>query len=66
MDLRENVLQAIGHTPLIKLNKLVGPNDATVLVKAEFMNPGGSIKDRMALHILEKAEYMGKYNKAKK
>jgi cystathionine beta-synthase len=59
MDFKESVLQAIGHTPLIKLNKLVGPNDATVLVKAEFMNPGGSIKDRMALHILEKAEKQG-------
>src|SRR5207237_2231868 len=38
---------------------LVGPNDATVYVKLEFMNPGGSIKDRMALHILEKAERAG-------
>ena len=55
----ENVLQAIGHTPLIKLNKLVGPNDATVYVKCEFMNPGSSIKDRMALHIIEKAERAG-------
>ncbi len=60
MNFHENVLSAIGHTPLIKLNKLVGPNDATVLVKCEFMNPGGSIKDRMALHILEKAEREGK------
>ncbi len=60
MNFHENVLSAIGRTPLIKLNKLVGPDDAMVLVKCEFMNPGGSIKDRMALHILEKAEREGK------
>src|SRR5689334_25171041 len=60
MKVHGNILSAIGHTPLVKLNKLVGPNDATVLVKCEFMNPGGSIKDRMALHIIEKAEREGK------
>jgi len=60
MDIHDNILTAIGHTPLVKLNKLVGPNDATVLVKCEFMNPGASIKDRMALYILEKAEREGK------
>src|SRR6476619_3234550 len=59
MKIHENILYAIGDTPLVKLNKLVGTNDATVLVKCEFMNPGGSIKDRMALHILEKAEKAG-------
>jgi cystathionine beta-synthase len=59
MAYHENVLAAIGHTPLVKLGKLVGPDDATVLVKLEYMNPGGSIKDRMALHIIEKAERAG-------
>jgi cystathionine beta-synthase len=59
MSYHENVLSAIGHTPLVKLNKVVGPDDATVLAKLEFMNPGGSIKDRMALHIMEKAERAG-------
>jgi len=54
-----DVLAAIGHTPLVKLNKVVGPDDATVLVKLEYLNPGGSIKDRMALAILEKAEKAG-------
>ncbi len=58
--IHENILSAIGNTPLVKLHKLVGPNDATVLVKCEFMNPGASIKDRMALFILEKAEREGK------
>jgi len=60
MDIHDTILTAIGHTPLVKLHKLVGPNDATVLVKCEFMNPGASIKDRMALYIIEKAEREGK------
>jgi cystathionine beta-synthase len=59
MPYHETVLAAIGQTPLIRLQKLVGPDDATVLVKLEFMNTGGSIKDRMALHIIEKAEKAG-------
>jgi cystathionine beta-synthase len=59
MSYHENVLAAIGHTPLVRLNKVVDPDGATVLAKLEFMNPGGSIKDRMAVHILEKAERAG-------
>ena len=59
MNYRENILTTIGHSPLVKLNKLVGPNDALVLCKCEFLNPGGSIKDRMALHIIDKAEKAG-------
>lgn len=55
----DNVLAAIGRTPMVKLNKLTGPNDATVYCKLEFINPGGSIKDRMAVHIIEKAEKAG-------
>ncbi len=59
MSYHETVLSAIGHTPLVRLQKLVGPEDATVLVKLEYLNPGGSIKDRMALHILDRAEKSG-------
>ncbi len=59
MPYHENVLSAIGHTPLVRLGKVVGPDDATVLVKLEYLNPGGSIKDRMALYIIEKAEREG-------
>jgi cystathionine beta-synthase len=59
MSYHENVLSAIGRTPLVRLNKVVGPDDATVLAKLEYLNPGGSIKDRMALHIIEKAERAG-------
>jgi len=55
-----NILEAIGNTPLVKLNKVVGKNDATVLVKCEYMNPTGSIKDRMAFHIIEQAEKTGR------
>ena len=60
MNVHENVLAAIGNTPIVKLNKLVGPNDATVYVKLEFCNPGGAVKDRMALHMIDKAEREGK------
>ena len=60
MNVHSTILSAIGHTPLVRLNKLVGPNDATVYAKCEFLNPGGSIKDRMALYIIEKGEREGK------
>jgi cystathionine beta-synthase len=60
MAYQENVLAAIGRTPLVRLAKVVDPGGATVLAKLEYMNPGGSIKDRMALHILAKAEKEGK------
>ncbi|HYD41127.1 MAG TPA: pyridoxal-phosphate dependent enzyme [Anaeromyxobacter sp.] len=59
MAYHENVLAAIGRTPLVRLQRLAGAGDATVLAKLEFMNPAGSIKDRMALHVLEKAEKAG-------
>jgi cystathionine beta-synthase len=55
----ENVLSSIGETPLVKLNRVVEPGGATVLAKLEYLNPGGSIKDRMALYIIEKAERAG-------
>ncbi len=54
-----HILDAIGNTPLVELNKVVHPNSARVLVKCEFMNPTGSIKDRMARYIIEKAEKEG-------
>src|SRR3954451_25254608 len=60
MPVFQNILQAIGRTPLVRLHKLVGAKDAAIYAKCEFMNPGGSIKDRMALHILDKAEREGR------
>lgn len=59
MKYKNNILEAIGNTPLVKLNKVSSKDAATVLVKCEFMNPTGSIKDRMALHIIEEAERSG-------
>jgi len=54
-----NILDAVGHTPLVKLNKVVPAGAAEVWVKCEYMNPTGSIKDRMAVHILNRSEQMG-------
>ncbi|QOJ00548.1 MAG: pyridoxal-phosphate dependent enzyme [Phycisphaeraceae bacterium] len=59
MRVHANILDAVGNTPLVRLNKVVGPDDATVLVKCEHLNPSGSIKDRMAVHILNVAEQRG-------
>ena len=57
--LHENILSAVGKTPLIKLNRLTGPDDAQVLVKYEGVNIGGSIKTRTALRMIESAEEQG-------
>ena len=55
----ENILAAVGSTPLIRLNHMTGPEDAEVLVKYEGMNIGGSIKTRTALQMIEAAEEAG-------
>lgn len=55
-----NILETIGNTPLIKLNKITKELPCTVLAKVEYFNPGNSIKDRMALKMLEEAEKAGK------
>src|SRR3989442_10797534 len=60
MPVFQNILQAIGSVPLVRLNKVAGPDDAAVYAKCEFMNPGGSVKDRMAMYILDKAEREGR------
>jgi cysteine synthase A len=54
-----NVLEAIGHTPLVRLNRLVEPGMAQILVKYEGVNIGGSIKTRTALKMIEEAEMRG-------
>lgn len=59
MKYKNNILETIGHTPLIKLNKLVKGLKPTIFVKAEFFNPGGSIKDRPAIKMIEEAEKAG-------
>ena len=55
----DSVLQAIGHTPLVRLNRVVPPDSADVVVKLEAINPTGSYKDRMALAMIEGAEKRG-------
>jgi len=55
-----NILETIGDTPLVKLNKITKDIPATVLAKIETTNPGNSIKDRMALKMIEDAEKSGK------
>jgi cysteine synthase len=59
MDIREDVLAAIGNTPLIKLRKASELTGCTILGKAEFMNPGQSVKDRAALFIIKDAMARG-------
>ena len=56
----KNILETIGNTPLIKLNKITDEIDATVLAKVEYFNPGNSVKDRMALKMVEDAENDGR------
>src|SRR5690606_37388429 len=55
MTIRNGVADAVGHTPLIKLRGASEETGCTILGKAEFMNPGGSVKDRAALFIIRDA-----------
>ena len=59
MEYAANILETIGNTPLVKLNKIVASVDALVLAKMETFNPGNSTKDRMALKMIEDAEAQG-------
>lgn len=56
----DNILQALGHTPIIRLNRMVSPESAEVLVKFEGLNVGGSIKTRTAYNMISKAEKEGR------
>ncbi len=60
-----NVIGLIGQTPLVRINRLTGPNDATILAKLEWYNAGGSVKDRLGLYMIEYAESAGKLSKEK-
>jgi cysteine synthase A len=58
-ELFNNVLETIGKTPLIRLNKLANDLDCTIAVKTESRNPGGSVKDRICLSMVTEAEKLG-------
>jgi cystathionine beta-synthase len=60
MNVKNNILETIGNTPLIRLNKITKNIPCPVLAKVEYFNPGNSIKDRMALKMVEVAEREGK------
>jgi cystathionine beta-synthase len=60
MDVKNNILETIGNTPLVRLNKITNDLPCEVYAKVEYFNPGNSIKDRMALKMVEVAEAEGK------
>jgi len=60
MKLHKNILSLIGNTPLVKINHLCSPDDAEIWAKLESNNPGGSVKDRIALSMIEAAESDGR------
>jgi len=60
MQYAKNILETIGNTPLVRLNNITKEIEATVLAKVEFFNPGSSVKDRMALKMVEDAEQDGR------
>ena len=62
----KTILDMIGNTPMVKLARMSGPSDAEVWVKLEGFNPGGSVKDRIALAMIEDAEQRGRLKKGMK
>ena len=58
-EIRSNIVEAIGNTPLVQLRRVSSSVTAQILVKCEFMNPGGSVKDRIGSWIIEDAEKKG-------
>ena len=62
----EDVTDLIGRTPLVRIKRLTGPEDAVVYAKLEWYNIGGSVKDRMALYLIENAEASGRLTREKR
>jgi cysteine synthase len=60
-----SIVDLVGHTPIVRINKSVALNDATLFAKLEWYNIGGSVKDRMELYVIEYAEAAGLLNKDK-
>jgi cysteine synthase len=65
MKLYNSILDLIGKTPIVKLNHIPDPNGADVYIKLESFNPGGSVKDRAAMSMIERAEAEGKITPGK-
>ncbi|MBO3800124.1 MAG: PLP-dependent cysteine synthase family protein [Candidatus Brockarchaeota archaeon] len=65
MIVANDITELIGKTPMVRINRLTGPEDATVYAKLEWYNIGGSVKDRMALYLMEYAEASGRLSKDK-
>lgn len=59
MNIKQDIFEAIGNTPLVKLNRITNGEPSSIFAKLEFLNPAGSIKDRMAKFIIEDAEKRG-------
>lgn len=59
MTVADNILELIGRTPAVRLNRIVGKTDADIFLKLEFFNPGGSVKDRIAWSMITEAEKRG-------
>ena len=62
-DIKQSALELIGNTPILQLNRYTekaGIKDVTLLAKLEYLNPAGSVKDRIALAMIEDAEKKGK------
>lgn len=60
MQIRNSILECVGNTPLVRLNRVTAGLKCTVAAKVEYLNPGGSVKDRPALRMIEEAEKAGK------
>jgi cysteine synthase B len=65
MDMAENILETIGNTPIVRINRLNPNKNVTIYAKLEGLNPTGSIKDRIALSMIQQAEIEGKLTKGK-
>lgn len=65
MTIKKNVLELIGNTPIVRINRLNSDKNINIFAKLEGQNPGGSIKDRIALKMLEQAEKIGELKKNK-
>src|SRR4249920_3361190 len=58
-----NIVETVGRTPLVRLNKVTAGLDATILLKCEFFNPLGSVKDRIGMAMIDAAEKSGQLTK---